>query len=325
MAWPDLAPSALEILLGAGERRHIESGEVLFDVGEDGYDLTYLISGAVEIIDRACDTVVVTVEAPNFLGELGLLMGQGTFLAGVAREPAEAIVVPQERVLELIATEPELSDLLVTAFAARRRLLIEWGEGGLTIVGRDSDADCLRLREFASRNRIPHRFVDRTDESAMEALAAAAQLPREGTAVITGRMEVLSRPSTRELARALGLELYVEKDEHYDVVVVGAGPAGLAAAVYGASEGLCCLVVEDTAIGGQAGTSSRIENYLGFSTGVTGTELAFQGVIQALKFGARIAMPRRAVRLTPTDEGYELELDDGSLVRTRTAVIAAGV
>ena len=195
----------------------------------------------------------------------------------------------------------------------------------------------MALLEFASRNRIPHRFVDRAEAAAVAEIAAACALPETGTAVITGRNAVLADPDKRALADALGLRFAVDAARTYDLTVVGAGPGGLAAAVYGASEGLSTLVVEDTAIGGQAGTSSRIENYLGFSTGVSGAELAYQGEIQAVKFGARLAVPRRAVALRdgtcaeePGAEGsrepcLELELDDGARVRTRTVVLANGV
>jgi len=253
-AWPELGPSLLEKLSGVGELLSLAAGDVLFEVGQESYDFYYLIEGAVNIVDRAGDKVVVTVRAPNFLGELGLLMGQGTFLAGVAAEPTQILVVPQPTLLDLVATVPEVSDVIVTALAARRRLLVEWREGGLIIVGDDNNQACLRLREFASRNRIPHRFVDRADRDEVAKLVARG-VPADGTAVITGRSEVLISPTPREMAKALQLEIFVEKDELYDVVVVGAGPAGLAAAVYGASEGLCTLIVEDTAIGGPAGTS----------------------------------------------------------------------
>lgn len=325
IAWPILSSEQVELLREAGSERTVSKGEVLFEVGQAGYDLIYLEKGTLEIIDRAGDQVVVAIRGPNVMGELGMLMGQGTFLACVAAENSRIIEVPQAKALEMVATVPEISDLLVTAFAARRRLLIEWGEGGLTIVGRHRDPDSLRLQEFASRNRIPHRFVDRADEAALREIAETCELPPEGSAVVTGRFEVLARPSSRELATALGMDLTVHKDEVFDLVVIGAGPGGLAAAVYGASEGLSTLVIEDTAIGGQAGTSSRIENYLGFSTGISGTELAHQGEIQAVKFGAKITMPRRAVGLRPRDQGFEIDLDDGSIARGRSVVIASGV
>ena len=284
--------------------------------------------------------MVVTIEAPNFIGELGMLMGQGTFLAGVARGETRVVVVAQDRLRDLVATVPEIADVVVTAFAARRRLLMEWAEGGLTIVGHESDRDTIRLLTFASRNRIPHRFVDRDDAAEMARVGATCRLPEAGTAIVTGRAEVLDRPSPREVAAALGMDLPVEPASQadgdattggrvHDLAIVGGGPAGLAAAVYGASEGLSTLVIEDAGIGGQAGTSSRIENYLGFSTGISGSELAYQGEIQAVKFGARFAVPRRATGLSDKSNGaaphMAIELDDGSCVRARAVVLAMGV
>ena len=264
-AWPQLSDDLVEVLRESGTERDVQPGDVLFEVGQDSYDLLWIEQGSVQIVDRTREQVVVTIEAPNLVGELGMLMGQGTFLAAEACEPSRVIVVPQRRVLELVATVPELSDVIVTAFAARRRLLIEWGEGGLVIVGSQNDAGTRRLLQFAGRSKLPHRFVDRAD--AAEVTGLDVDLPDEGAVAVTGRAGVLVDPAPRDLAKALGLDLEIGSQDVFDLVVVGAGPGGLAAAVYGASEGLRTLVVDDTAIGGQAGTSSRIENYLGFSTG----------------------------------------------------------
>ncbi len=339
-AWPVLAPDLVARLRDEGSLRTLSDGDVLFEVGQPSYDLALILRGGIDIVDRAGDRVVVTIEAPNFIGELGMLMGQGTFLAGVARGETEVVVVAQDRLRELVATVPEIADIVVTAFAARRRLLMEWAEGGMTIVGRESDRDTIRLLTFASRNRIPHRFVDRDDSAEMARVGATCSLPESGTAVVTGRAEVLVRPSPRALAAALGMDLPVvhtleaEGDTTTggrvrDLAIIGGGPSGLAAAVYGASEGFSTIVIEDAAIGGQAGTSSRIENYLGFSTGISGSDLAYQGEIQAVKFGARFAVPRRATGLgdksTSAFPHMAIELDDGSCVRARAVVLAMGV
>lgn len=325
IAWPELPSEIVETFRDVGTERTLDAGEVLFDVGQDSYDLSYIESGSVDIVDRSTGRAIVTIAALNVIGELGMLMGQGTFLAGVARERSQVIVVPQVTVRHLVATVPEISDAIVTAFAARRRLLIEWNEGGLRIVGRDDDPRTVRLLEFASRNRVPYRYVDRSDAAAMHALDLPDDAPTDGALVITGRAGMLVEPTTQELAVALGVDLRTDVDETFDVTVVGAGPGGLAASVYAASEGLRTLVVEDTAIGGQAGTSSRIENYLGFSTGVAGSELAFQGEIQAVKFGARIIAPRRAVNLHTNDGVFHVQLDDGTCAHSRAVVLANGV
>ncbi|NJL98162.1 MAG: FAD-dependent oxidoreductase [Synechococcaceae cyanobacterium SM2_3_2] len=325
LAWPLLPDSALATLREVGEECDVDTGHVLFEVGQPSYDLVVVLKGSVHIVDRAGDQIVVTISAPNFVGELGMILGQSTFLACVAAEPSRVLIVPQAAVIRFVATIPEISDILVTALAARRRLLIEWGQGGLTIIGREDDPKALQLLEFASRSRIPHRFIHRSDQEAIAALSSGQALPATGTLAITGRSEVLIDPTPRQVAVALGLDLQVDQATTFDMVVIGAGPAGLAAAVYGASEGLSTLVIEDTAIGGQAGTSSRIENYLGFSTGISGSELAFQGQIQAFKFGAKITAPRRAQTLRSIDDLYEIELDDGSCARTKTVVLANGV
>ena len=325
VAWPRLTPELVEQLRSHGQERTVGPGDLLFDIGQDGYDFAYVEEGVVEIVDRADDRTVVRIEAGNFVGELGMLMGQRTFFAGVACEPGRIIVVPQAKLRELVATVPEIGDAVVSAYAARRRLLMEWGEGGLVIVGSDDDKVALHLLEFARRSQIPHRWVDRSNPSEYATLDTTSGIPDTGAAAILGRSEVLVSPSPRELAVALGLDLVANMEEQFDMLVIGAGPAGLAACVYGASEGLKVVAIEDTAIGGQAGTSSRIENYLGFPKGVSGAELAYLGEVQAVKFGARITVPRRAVSMHREPGGFAIELDDGSCVRGRTVVLANGV
>ncbi len=324
-AWPHLDIDVVERLRSVGETRDVEVGDVLFEIGQDGYDFVYVETGAMDVVDRATEHTITTIDTGNFVGEIGMLMGQRTFLAGVVSEAGRMIVVDRNTLRELVATVPEIGDPVVSAFAARRRLLTEWGEGGLVIVGDESDAGAGRLREFATRNQIPHRWVDRADSQAIDKLEQTCELPPAGSAVVTGRSDVLVDPTPRDLAAAIGLDLVADTSDVFDTVIVGAGPAGLAAAVYAASEGLSVLVVEDTAIGGQAGTSSRIENYLGFPQGVSGMELAYRGEIQAVKFGARIVAPRRAAGLRPTENGFEIELDDGTTIEARTVVLANGV
>lgn len=328
-AWPEWPEAAAAVLQREATVQELAAGDVLFEVGQEGYDFFVIESGAVDIVDRADDHVVVTIAAPHFLGEFGLLMGQATFLAAVAAEPSRVLRISQARMRELIATVPEIGDVVVSAYAARRRLLIEWGEGGLTLVGDEETPSTVALLEFVSRNRIAYRFVPRADEQAVQTVLDECALPRDaltsGPLVITRDAQPLIAPSRRELALALGMDLAADVDAVFDLLVVGAGPAGLAAAVYGASEGLRTVVIEDMAIGGQAGTSSRIENYLGFATGISGSELAYQGQIQAVKFGARLAVPRRAVALRPNDVGFAVEVDDGTTVRARAVVLACGV
>ena len=324
-AWPVLSQEFLTLVREHGETRPFEGGDVFFDTGDEGYDFILVESGSIRILDRAGDRVVVQIEPGNFLGELGMLMGQKPFLAAVGHETGQAIVVPQKALRELIATLPEVADVIISAFSARRRLLTQWGEGGLTIIGSYSDPHTLQLLEFADRNSLPYRRLDRSDHQGIQAIAPRGNLPDGQPIAVTGRSKTLERPSRRDLAAALGLDLVADTSTVFDVVVVGAGPAGLAASVYAASEGLSVVAIEDTAIGGQAGTSSRIENYLGFPQGISGGELAFRGEVQAVKFGARITAPRRASGLKRTPAGFDILLDDGSTVTGRSVVLANGV
>ncbi len=268
-AWPELSRAVLDLLESVGETLHPEPGEVLWEAG-DPYDLNLVLTGGVSLVDRREDRVVFVVEAGDFVGELGMLMGQRAFLPGVALPDTTLLRVRVDDLRRLVEISAELSDVLLTALDARRRMLNRLGEGGLVIAGED-DRDLHRLQDFAERNQIPYRTVLRSDVPAWAELAATTALPDAGTAVVTGQRRVLTSPTTRDLATAMGIDLWgISDDSRCDVLVVGAGPAGLAAAVYAASEGLNVIVVEDVAIGGQAGSSSRIENYLGFPRGVSG-------------------------------------------------------
>ncbi len=323
-AWPAFDAEGRRLLESAGDVIRPDAGEVLWDAG-DAYDLYLVVAGGVSLVDRRDDRVVIVVEAGDFVGELGMLMGQPAFLAGVALAGTTLLRVRVEDLKRLVATAAELGDTLLTAFDARRRMLSRWGEGGLVLAG-DDDPDLHRLREFAERNHIPYRTVLRSDASAWAEIAATCALPEKGTAVVSGRRRILTRPTTRELAAAVGLDLSGLTDRaRCDLVIVGAGPAGLAAAVYGASEGLDVILVEDVALGGQAGTSSRIENYLGFPRGISGSELARAALLQAVKFGARLVSPRSVTRLSRGPDGFTVRLDDHNDVAARAVVIASGV
>ena len=302
-AWPELSRGVLDLLESVGETLHPEPGEVLWEAG-DPYDLNLVLTGGVSLVDRREDRVVFVVEAGDFVGELGMLMGQRAFLPGVALPDTTLLRVRVDDLRRLVEISAELSDVLLTALDARRRMLNRLGEGGLVIAGED-DRDLHRLQDFAERNQIPYRTVLRSDVPAWAELAATTALPDAGTAVVTGQRRVLASPTTRDLATAMGIDLWgISDDSRCDVLVVGAGPAGLAAAVYAASEGLNVIVVEDVAIGGQAGSSSRIENYLGFPRGVSGVELARSGMLQAVKFGAKLVSPRAVTGLAPEPGGF---------------------
>jgi thioredoxin reductase (NADPH) len=325
LAWPVFSDQALAMLRSAGEELHPAAGEVLWDAG-DPYDLNLVLTGGVMLLDRRDDDrVVFVVEAGDFVGELGMLMGQRAFLPGVALPGTTLLRVRVEALRELVEISGELSDVLLAAFDARRRLLKRTGEGGLVLAG-DDDRDLHRLQDFAERNQIPYRTVLRSDPAAWAALGETCALPDAGTAVVTGQRRVLTAPTTRDLATAMGIDLWgVSADSRCDLLVVGAGPAGLAAAVYGASEGLDVVVVEDVAIGGQAGSSSRIENYLGFYRGVSGVELARAAMLQSVKFGTRLLSPRSVTGLARVPGGFRVRLDDEHDVHAAAVIIASGV
>jgi thioredoxin reductase (NADPH) len=324
LAWPVFSQHALDLLRSAGEVLHPEPGELLWDAG-DPYDLYLVLAGGVLLVDRRDDRVVFVIEEGDFVGELGMLMGQRAFLPGVAMEETAVLRVRVEELRRLVEISGELSDVLLSAFDARRRLLNRMGQGGLVLAG-DDDRDLHRLQEFAERNQLPYRTVLRSDASAWAELAKTTALPEAGTVVVTGERRVMTAPTTRDLATALGIDLWcLSDDSRCDVLVVGAGPAGLAAAVCGASEGLDVVVVEDVAIGGQAGSSSRIENYLGFPRGVSGADLARAAMLQAVKFGTKLVSPRSVTGLSPVPGGFRVRLDDEHDIVASAVVIASGV
>ncbi len=326
LAWPEFSEAELEMLRSAGEVLHPEPGELLWDAG-DAYHLNLVLTGGVLLIDRRDDRVVFVIEEGDFVGELGMLMGQRAFLPGVAMDGTTLLRVQVEQLRRLVEISGELSDVLLAALDARRTLLRRLGEGGLVLAGDDDDPDLHRLRDFAERNQIPYRTVLRSDAPAWTELEETSALPEAGTAVVTGERRVMNAPTTRDLASALGIDLWSVSDgSRCDLLVVGAGPAGLAAAVYGASEGLDVVVVEDVAIGGQAGSSSRIENYLGFPRGVSGVELARSAMLQAVKFGTRLVSPRAVTGLATLPGGeFRVRLDDEVDVVASAVVIASGV
>ena len=311
--------------LGAhGERRSVAVAEVLYRSEDRHYPFIYLISATVQIRDPA--GMVLGVMTPGqFTGELALLLGQTSFSDCIVVEAGEVLVVPQAEIVELAQIDPDIGDLLLQAFAARRLLLVQRQQGTLTLVGPEEAPALRRVLVYAERNRIPYRRLDPSDPAQQAELAALGAAGEEATVVVRGR-HVLTQPSVSEVARALGLDLAVGDREPMDLIIAGAGPAGLSAAVYGASEGLRTVLFDDVAIGGQSASSSRIENFLGFPIGVSGADLAFRAELQAVKFGAQVATPRRAQTLRPSVRPgfYEVILDDGTVLLGRAVMIATG-
>ncbi|HEV7807211.1 MAG TPA: FAD-dependent oxidoreductase [Solirubrobacteraceae bacterium] len=327
-AYPRLSPGQIEALAALGERRVAHAGDVVYEAGDTSCDFFVIVEGSVAIVEGhgAEDEQVVAVHGPGrFVGELGLLTGQPVFLSAVVRKAGAVVRVPTDRLRELVGNDSALGDLILRALLLRRSILLGLGSG-FRIVGSRFSPDTRRLRDFAARNRLPHRWIDLEQDAGAERLLGTLGIATDETpVVILHGSQVLRNPSNQELARALGLLERVDGDVCCDLLVVGAGPAGLAASVYGASEGLRTIAVEGVATGGQAGTSSRIENYLGFPAGISGAELAERAEIQAEKFGARIEVSAEATAIAPSATGYAVTCTDGDTIHARSVVIATGV
>jgi thioredoxin reductase (NADPH) len=319
-----LSDRVVATLAARGNRRSVSAGEILTHVDDRQYPLVYSISATLQVRDP--DGMVLGVMEPGqFTGEFGLLLGQTAFADYVVAEPGEVLLVAPQMIAELVHVDPEVSDVLLPAFAARRLLLMQRQQGTLTLVGHEGSATLQRLFEYAERNRIPYRWLDPAEPAHKEEIQARA-LEGAGVKVVVRGRHVLQEPSVAEVARALGLELAADHTAPVDLIIAGAGPAGFSAAVYGASEGLRTTLFDDVAIGGQSTASSRIENFLGFPTGLSGADLAFRAELQAIKFGANVVVPRRARKLGHSTRAgyYEVTLDDGTSLLGRAVVIATG-
>lgn len=327
-AYPRLSDEQIESLGAHGERRPTQRGDLLFREGERSQEFFVILDGKVAIVEGygEAEEQTLRVHGPGrFLGELGLLAGQTSQLTAVVVEPGEVLAIPAERLREVVLQDAVLGDLILRAYLVRRSLLIGLG-AGFRIIGSCYSPEARRLREFAARNRLPYRWTDVEQDDHAEQLLRRFGIATSDTPVVILHGDVVLRnPSNAELAAALGLGAPSANDVSYDLVVVGAGPAGLAAGVYGASEGLATTVLEGLATGGQAGTSSRIENYLGFPAGISGAELAERAALQADKFGARISVPVVATALDVRDGHYIVNVEGGKELACRAVVLATGV
>jgi thioredoxin reductase (NADPH) len=324
-AFPRLGDEQRARLRAVGRVRKVEPGEVLFREGDAGYDFFLVESGAVTIVQGyGHENRVIAVHGRHrFLGEINLLTGSPPYLSAVVRDAGEVIQVPAGRLRELVGDDEELSNIILRAFLARRSILIDIG-AGVKLVGSRYSQDTRRLREFLARNRMPFQWMDLEEDEEAEALLRALGICAAATPVVISGEGVLRNPTNAEVAGLLGFGSRGAPPPMCDLVIVGAGPAGLAAAVSGASEGLDTQVIDKIAFGGQASTSARIENYLGFPTGISGSELAERATLQARRFGARMVVPAHAVGLTADGDHYEIELGDGSVVNGRTLIVATG-
>jgi thioredoxin reductase (NADPH) len=324
---PRLHPDQIDLLRQHGEVRATSAGQVLFREGDRSYDFIVILSGTVTIFDHQAGTErkLVTGGSGEFVAELNIFTGERLFTTAVVKEPGSVLVVPIAALQTLIARDQALGDLIVqTVF--RRRQWLEQARAGLRIVGSRSSPDTRRLLEFAARNRLAHAFLEvETDPAADLVLGHHDVRPEETPIVAMRGGELLRNPTNAELARAAGFGSRAPSNAVYDVVVVGAGPAGLAASVYGASEGLTTATIDSAGVGGQIGTTSRIENYLGFPVGVSGAEFAERALIQVLRFGVTLLVPAAATELDEHGADYELKLDSGDVLIARCIIIATGV
>ena len=325
-ATPTLDASDVAAAARVGERRWVREGEYLFREGDVTYDFFVLVSAEVDVVVTVDggERVVVHHGPGRFLGELSMLSGLRVFLSARVVRAGEVVVVARSRLRQLMAAKPRLGDTILAAFMARRAALLTGAAPAIRVIGSQFSPESLRVHEFLTRIRVPHEWLDpdrdpQVDEVLREFGVSGSDLP-----VVIATGTVLRRPTPGELASYLGLTLESVPERCFDLVVVGGGPAGLAAAVYGSSEGLRTLGVEMTAPGGQAGTSSRIENYLGFPMGISGSDLSQRAVIQAEKFGANLTIPCTAVSLRNQGGHLVVELSDGSDVAGRAVIAATG-
>jgi len=325
-AFPTLSDADMAVMAELGTRRPIVAGEYLYREGDQTYDFVVVVSGAIDVVahDGAAETIVAQHGPGKFLGELNMLSGMRVFVDARVAESGEVIVIPRDRLRRLIATSPGLGDTILTAFMARRSVLIDNASASTRLIGSRFCPLCLQVREFLSRSRIPYEWLDPDSDPEVEALLEAFGIEPDEVPVVITSGTVLRRPTPGDLAEYLGLTLESLPGRCFDLVVVGGGPAGLAAAVYGASEGLNTLGVEKFGAGGQAGSSSRIENYLGFPTGISGGDLTQRAIVQAEKFGAHLTAPCEATSLREEAGHLVIRLSDGSDVAARAVIVASG-
>jgi thioredoxin reductase (NADPH) len=326
-AFPTLTAEQIDRIRPLSKVRKVKTGEILFETGDSDFPFFVVLSGSLNILqqDRQGERLIVTHEAGSFTGEITMISGRLSLARGRVSAPGEFLEMSNHDLRTLVARDAELSEIFMRAFILRRVELINRGAGNVILLGSRHSAQTLLLREFLTRNGHPHTYVDLDTDSTYQDLLDHFHVTVEDVPiVICNNRTVLRSPSIQELARCLGLNAHITASEVRDLVIVGAGPSGLAAAVYGASEGLDVLVIEANSPGGQAGSSSRIENYLGFPMGITGNELAGRAAAQAQKFGAKVLIANSVTKLNCDKRPYELTVDCGQTIRARTVVIASG-
>jgi thioredoxin reductase (NADPH) len=326
-AFPVLTAAQINRLRSHSKLRNVEPGEILFEPGCSEIPFFVLLSGSMEIVqpDLTGEREIVTHGPGEFTGEMTMISRQRCLVRGRVTGAGEFLEISPEGLRSLVARDAELSEILMRAFILRRLALISHGLGNVIVLGSRHSADTLRLREFLSRNGYPYTNVDLdTDKTSQELLDRFDVKLDQVPVLVCNLRTILRNPSTQELAECLGLNVNIDNFQVRDLVIVGAGPSGLAAAVYAASEGLDVLMIETESPGGQAGSSSKIENYLGFPTGVSGQELATRAITQAQKFGAKMILAHSVVRMNCAKQLYEIVLDNGNVLSARAIVISTG-
>jgi thioredoxin reductase (NADPH) len=324
--FPKLTPAQLSRIATRGHIRSMEEGEVLYEQGHRGAPFFVVISGELEVVRPSVptETLITNYESGQFTGEVGTLSGRRSLFRVRAAKPGKVIELDRQQMLTLIQTDAELGEILMRAFILRRVELIAAGVGDTVLIGSAYSASTLRIKGFLVRNGQPYSYMDLERDPDVQNLLDSFQISVSEIPVLICRGQlVLRNPTNREITDCLGFNESVDQIHVRDLVIIGAGPSGLAAAVYGASEGLDVMVLETSSPGGQAGSSSRIENYLGFPTGITGQDLAGRAYVQAQKFGTDIFIGK-ATRLVCDSKPYIVELESGARIPTRTIVIATG-
>ena len=325
--FPTLTPAQQARVAAHGRMRQVQAGETLVEADHNATKFFVVVTGHLNIIRTAGDVEeVVAVDAPGtFTGELNMLSGRRALVRIRAGEPSEVIEIDREDLLALVQTDSELSEIFMRAFILRRLELIARGVGEVVLIGSNHSLGTFRIKEFLTRNGHPYSYIDLDRDPGVQNLLDRFSVEIVDLPVLICRGDVVLRnPDNQQIADCLGFNEGIDQTQPRDLVIVGAGPAGLAAAVYGASEGLGVLVLESNSPGGQAGSSSKIENYLGFPTGISGQELAGRAYTQAQKFGAQVLIAKDAKRLTCDRRPYAIEIDNGPRIPARTVVIATG-
>ena len=325
--FPTLTDAQIARVAAHGKVRRVPAGEVLVEAGDLVLHFYVIQSGEVEVVRASTEgeTVVAVYRAGHFTGEVSMIAGGRGMMRVRARSAAEVLELTREELASLVQIDAELSEILMRAFILRRVELVAAGMGDVVLIGSMHSVDTLRIKEFLMRNNHPYQYVDLDKDPDVQHLLDRFHVGVEEVPVLICRGEhVLRNPSVQTIAECLGFNEAIDRTHVRDVIVVGAGPSGLAAAVYAASEGLDVLVIECNAPGGQAGSSSRIENYLGFPEGITGQQLASSAFTQARKFGAEIMIAKKATRLTCDRKPYSIEIDDDARVAARSVIIATG-